>query len=61
MLKETAVRLEVARPVCYNSFHFVNNKSDLCNVSVIFFCFVVNFSIVHVLFGLVTFWTISAN
>ena len=43
MLKETAVRLEVARPVCYNSFHFVNNKSDLCDVSVIFFCFVVNF------------------
>ena len=41
------------------SLYFVNNKSDLCNVSVIFFCFVVNFSIVHVFFGLVTFWTIS--
>ena len=40
--------------MCY-SFYFVNNKSDLCNVSVIFFCFVVNFSIVDVLFGLVTF------
>ena len=40
--------------VCYiTSLYFVNNKSDLCNVSVIFFCFVVNFSIVHVFFGLV--------
>jgi len=37
------------------------NKSDLCNVSVIFFCFVVNFPIVHVFFRLVTFWTISAG
>ena len=53
--KEKAVRIEVARAVCYDSFYFVNNKSHLCNVSVIFFCFVVNFSIVHVLFRLVTF------
>ena len=61
MLKERAVRLEVARAVCYDSFYFVNNKNDWCIVSVIFFFFVVNFSVVHVLFGLVTFWTISAN
>ena len=33
----------------YN-FDFVNNKSDLFRVKVIFFCFVFNFSIVHVLF-----------
>ena len=54
--KEMSVCIEVARAVCYNSFYFVNNKSDLHNVSESdFFCFVVNFSIVHTLFELVTF------
>ena len=40
--------------ITVSNFDFVNNKRDLCRVSVIFFCFVFNFSIVQVLFRLVT-------
>ena len=31
--KETSVRIEEACAACYHSFYFVNNKSNLCNVS----------------------------
>ena len=34
--KESSVRIEVPLAVRYNSFYFVNNESDLYNVSEIF-------------------------